>query len=280
MRSPFHTRFRICALLMAIVFVVAGTPGRADLIDLEDLALEPESFKNGADFVGGFISGGAFFNNRYDPTFDVWSGWAYSNRTDVTTPGFLNQYSAFHLPSGGGDFSPNYAVAFNFDVSDAFVVLPGGLAPQAVSITNTTYAALSMLEGDQFAKKFGGADGTDPDYFLLTIYGISNRFEVTGAVEFYLADFRADDSSFDYIVSNWTRVDLTPLGDAFLLVFQLTSSDVGDFGMNTPAFFALDNLEVGTVKHMPEPTTFGLAALGALGLLAFYVRRRRVAKAT
>jgi hypothetical protein len=31
--------------------------------------------------------------------------------------------------------------------------------------TNTTYAALSMLSGDSFAKKFGGASGDDPDWF-------------------------------------------------------------------------------------------------------------------
>ena len=28
-----------------------------------------------------------------------------------------------------------------------------------------------MIYGDQFAKKFGGADGSEPDWFLLTISG-------------------------------------------------------------------------------------------------------------
>ena len=33
------------------------------------------------------------------------------------------------------------------------------------------YAALAMLQGDAFSKKFGGPDGTDADWFLLTIEG-------------------------------------------------------------------------------------------------------------
>lgn len=267
---------RLSVFLAAVLCVLHPRAAYADLIDLEDLTLPPESHYNGSDRAGGFFSRGAFFNNRYDTTFDFWSGWAYSNRTDVTTPGFLNQYSAYHVPSGGGNNSSNYAVAFNFDKGDASIALPAGTIPQSVSITNTTYTALSMLQGDAFAKKFGGGNGTDPDFLLLTIFGLNDAGNVTGLVGFYLADYRFDDSSLDYVVSSWTTVDLTPLGDASSLLFQLTSSDVGPFGMNTPAYFALDNLQVTPIAEaMPEPTTLALAAMGGLALIAGYVWRRR-----
>jgi hypothetical protein len=220
---------------------VAAQFGR--VVDLEDLSLPAESYYNGSDEAGGFISRGAFFNNVYDQTFGVWTGWAYSNVTDVHTPGFGNQYSAYRLPTGGGDNSANYAVAFNFDVGDAVVQLPRNRKPRSVRITNTTYTALSMRDGDAFAKKFGGPSGNDPDFFLLTIYGLDRHGAVTGSVELYLADYRFAENSQDYIIDTWTSVNLTPLGDAFKLVFQLTSSDVDPvFGMNTPAYFALDNL--------------------------------------
>lgn len=134
-------------------------------------------------------------------------------------------------------------------------------------ITNTTYAALAMRDGDGFSKRFGGTDGTDPDFFLLTILGETSGGTVTGSVDYYLADFRAEDSAADFIRSNWSRVDLTPLGTKVsTLRFQLSSSDNGEFGMNTPAYFALDNLVA-----VPEPDSMLLLLMGLLGCLG---RRR------
>ena len=216
----------------------------AQTVDFEDLTLTAQSFYNGSDGVRGFVSQGAFFNNTYDSQFGSWSGWSYSNQTDVTTPGFMNQYSAYNLPNGGGDASPNYGIAYNAQFGDAYIRLPDGTEPVSVRVTNTTYAALSMRDGDMFAKKFGGPDGTDPDFFVLTIYGLDDNGAVSGSVAFFLANYTFQDPALNYIVSSWTTVDLTPLGNVTGLAFGLTSSDIGPFGMNTPAYFAIDNLVV------------------------------------
>ena len=64
---------------------------------------------------------------------------------------------------------------------------------------------------------------------------------VNDSVEFYLADYRFSDNSQDYIVTTWEWVDLTSLGNVDSLVFNLSSSDNGTFGMNTPAFFCMDD---------------------------------------
>jgi hypothetical protein len=109
-------------------------------------------------------------------------------------------------------------------------------------INNSTYAYKSMLYGDMFAKKFGGPTGNDPDFFLLTIKGYTNGLPLTDSVNFYLADYRFADNSLDYIVKDWTYVDLSVLSEADELEFNLTSSDIGVFGMNTPAFYCLDQL--------------------------------------
>jgi hypothetical protein len=135
-------------------------------------------------------------------------------------------------------------VAFGSQIGTAYILLPDGTTPSSVRVTNTTYAALSMRDGDMFAKKFGGPDGTDPDFFVLTIHGVDANGNATGSVDFFLADYRFQDPSLNYIVSSWTTVDLTPLGNAASLTFELSSSDIGPFGMNTPAYFAIDNLVV------------------------------------
>jgi len=73
-------------------------------------------------------------------------------------------------------------------------------------------------------------------------------------VEFYLADFQFTDNAFDYILDGWTWVDLSSLGSAVkTLEFALSSSDTGMWGMNTPAYFALDNLLFAT---RPPTTIF------------------------
>src|SRR5262245_175379 len=220
---------RLWTALLALALLTAPARGQV-VADLEDLPLSgPNTFYNGADGAGGFTSRGARFNNSYNATFGAWEGWAYSNVVNTTTPGFTNQYAAYNLPGGGGDGSPQYAVAF---AGVPAIDLPANTRPQAVRITNTTYAALSMRDGDAFAKKFGGPTGNDPDFFRLTVEGRDAAGALLGSLDFYLADYRFSNNSLDYIVSQWTTVDLTGLpAGTRRLTFALTSSDNGQFGM-------------------------------------------------
>lgn len=278
MRFEGTRRLAARVIVSALVAWLATSASQAATIDFEDLPLSPESYYSVAPGVedGSFVSGGAKFRHSLDQ-WGFWSGWAYSNMTDVTTSGHLNQHSAYHLPGGGGDDSPNYAVAFG---DNAVITFDGPVNVQSASITNATYAALSMLEGDGFAKKFGGDLGNEPDFFSVTIQGRvgGDQGTILGAVEFFLADYRFDDSSQDYVVSEWTDVLLNFVG-IDTLTFEFVGSDVGDFGLNTPAYFALDNLvySAAASAEVPEPSTLALGVLGgALGLL--WQRRRRAAR--
>ena len=99
-----------------------------------------------------------------------------------------------------------------------------------------------MKDGDAFAKKFGGVSGTDPDWFRLTVLGWYNGALKQQSVDFFLADFRSANSAEDYIVKDWRWVDLQSLGNVDSLEFHLSSTDTaGGFGMNNPAYFAIDN---------------------------------------
>ena len=218
--------------------------------------LAPEAAYNGSDNAGQFDAGGLVFNNEYNPTYGSWGGWAYSNTTDVTTSGYLNQYSSF---SGGGAVNSDTYLVGN--AYPGFVVPritrdPASTGPfSTLDITNTTYAALSMYEGDSFgAKKFGGESGNDPDFFALTIEGLDANDVSIGTIEFLLADFTFDDQESDYILDSWTSVDLSSIGDATALTFSLLSSDIGTYGMNTPAYFALDNVKFEDSEEQPVLT--------------------------
>jgi len=255
---------------LVLIGLASGAAPAAGAADFDDLALAAESYWNGAPALGShpFASGGASFSNFY--TYDefygmsYWAGWAYSSMTDKTTPDWTNQYSAV---AGGAHGGQNYAVAYMdtwYGVATE-VTLPAPRALDAAWFTNTTYAYFAMRDGTAFNKKFGGDTGADPDWLLLTITGKDAGGAVTGAVEFYLADFRFADPAEDYFVTDWTQVDLTPLGAVNSLTFALDGSDTGFFGLNTPAYFAMDTL-------VPEPATLWLAAAG---LAAAALRRRR-----
>ena len=198
---------KINYLLTILSISVGSLFAQQNVGDFENLTLSSESYWDGSDMSGlhnnsvfttNFSSGDYNFSNSYDTTWGAasgyWSsGWAYSNMTDSTTSGFTNQYSAKPgggHPIGGANYAigkPNSTIVFNN---------PIGLS---INITNSTYAANSMRDGDAFAKKFTNAD---QDYFKLHIYGYSNG-SIADSTEFYLADFTHADSTLDYIVTDW-----------------------------------------------------------------------------
>lgn len=248
--------------------LVAAGGATAGVADFEDLSLAPDSYWNGSDGRGVFTSGPCAFNNNYDSTYFSWDGWAYSNTTDTTTSGWGNQYSAY---TGSGHQSANYGVAYvsSWAAQPSTISLNSMVTVEGAYITNTTYAALSMLEGDSFAKKFGGATSDDPDWFKLTATGKNGQGVTTGTLNFYLADYRFSDNGDDYIVDEWTWVDFSSLGAVSSIEFAMSSSDVGDWGMNTPAYFAMDDITVA-----PEPFALVFFATGLVGVTGFSYRKR------
>lgn len=273
------TRSLALAALAALA-AASATAAHALVIDFEDVAL-PSTYAGGGAFYNGgpatnatgWSSRGTHFANSYTGPevfgFAFWSGWSASSTTDTTTPGLPNQYSA---RPGAAATGSAYGVLYAGGTGSR-ITLPTGLdQPRSVALANTTYAALSMANGDGFAKKFGGASGDDPDFLLLTITGLDALGSPLGTVEFALADFRSPDNSLDFIRTDWTTVDLTPLGAGVrFLEFDFASSDTSFGFINTPTYVAADNLTV-----VPEPSTWAaLAGLAALGLAT----RRRPARA-
>lgn len=257
------------ASAIAAAFALTYGSAAAAVVTFETVPLSPSGYYNGSDGSGSVVLDGATFRNNYNTTFGSWSGFAVSNHTDTTTAGYLNQYSAYS--GGGAGGSANYAVGYysTYETATTNVTFAAltDLAGKGTLLTNTTYAALDMLNGGSFgSKKFGGATGNDADWLLLTIQGYTAGLATGSAVNFYLADFRSADNSQDYIVNDWRYVDFSPIGSADELRFSMTSSDNDAFGPLTPTYFAMDDF-----LAVPEPSSL-VISLSGLGLL---VRRKR-----
>lgn len=246
---------RIAILSLTSICLINSASG-AIVSDLEDVTVGTD----GTFTSPTFNSRGITWGGQTGPYSD---GFVVSNHTDTASYGadqYKHQYDAITGAGAGG--SNQYAIANNYAMS--YVLLPGD--PVSIEVTNNTYAYYSMLNGDSFAKKFGGSTGHDADWFLLTITGRDLANSVVGTVQTYLADFRSADNANDYILNSWRTVDLSGLADARRLEFTLASSDTGTWGMNTPAYFAADSLTA-----VPEPAGLTVLALGSLLVL----RRRK-----
>ncbi|MFM8571735.1 MAG: DUF4465 domain-containing protein [Pirellula sp.] len=267
------------ALFVLPGVLASGSRLQADIIGFEGNTLYSQGSNNryyngdlGSNTTNsqGWTNGGVHFSNSYtydsQYNFGYWSGFAYSRVNAGNVAGYENQYAS--KPGTGSGGSEHYAVVYNSFSGDAVVTFGAQVQLNSIDVSNTAYTYFSMKDGDQYAKKFGGASGNDPDFFKLEIQGFRNS-NATSTVELFLADYRFENNAQDYLVDQWTRVNLSSLGTVDTLKFALTSSDNGQYGMNTPAYFAMDRMEFSAV---PEPSSILLLAT-ACAALRLYRRK-------
>jgi hypothetical protein len=101
-------------------------------------------------------------------------------------------------------------------------------------VTNSPYPYYTNIAGDDFANGLTN----EGDYFKVIAYGVKADNSVETA-EFMLAEFK--NGSLQQ-VTEWTWWDLSTLGTIKEVYFTMESSDTGQWGMNTPAYFCIDRI--------------------------------------
>ncbi|MEM9646058.1 MAG: DUF4465 domain-containing protein, partial [Planctomycetota bacterium] len=240
-------------ILFQAVLVVC--PASAVVIDFDGLSPSTPNGTGTGNYFNGYGFGASTGNWVVDgvsfETREFGPGFSYSNVNDTTTPGFTNQFAA--ITGSGISGSGNYALS---NGEGAQISFSGDHVVESVWVTNTTYAYLSMLNGDQFAKQFGGPSGNDPDTFSVTFTGFDGSGAVTGSQEFFLGDYRGSNTT---LIQDWTEVDLTGLGTVQSIRLSYFGTDGGaPPNLFTPTYVALDNLSITAV---PEPGTWMACAL-------------------
>ena len=247
----------------AAALLISGF-AQAATIDFDDNFLAAGTFYD-PQAATTWTDNGVTFDHGWNTQFNCcWSGFTYSNATDTTTAGFLNDRSAI-TGDGVGAGQDNYGVVYT-GAGNSQMYFGGARTVDGGYFTNTTYAYLAMAFGD---------DGNDPayvkgpfgegDFFELTVTGLDELGQAVSSLSFLLAD-GAD------VVDSWEYFDLSGLGIIYGLDFSLNSSDIGSFGMNTPAYFAMDNLQTNVVP-IPGAVWLFVSAFGVLG-----ARRKFAAK--
>ena len=164
------------------------------------------------------------------------SAFTYMNKTDNSASNSPVPYckkaktGKVYLAVNPSDYSPAIITINN----------PSIYTINGAWVTNSTYAYNSMTIGDSYATAF-----KKDSYFKLTATGFDANNNVTGTAEIYLANYKSDN---DKPVTEWIWFDMSPLMAAVKIQFSLTSSDTGEFGMNTAAYFCMDDIVLNKIS--------------------------------
>ncbi len=209
----------------------------AQVVDFEDLTLEENSSWTGADGSGVFTSSYLSLYNDYDQTYGSWQGFAYTNTTDTETYYYTNiSATAGH----GYDNSENYVIGFvGTDWMNGYTPIPTSMS------INTSESGSFENRGAYFClpvytSKYIDADSfyaTNGFYYklLLSAYADGN---FVAEREVLMADFTDGNS---YKMTDWTYVDLSWIETADSLTVIALCNDSGEWGINTPTYFCMDN---------------------------------------
>jgi hypothetical protein len=138
----------------------------------------------------------------------------------VGTPYVIGYYSEWVSASQG--YSSNI-IDFN-----------GEYYPEYVYICQNSNTMEGITNGVFNSRPF-----TEEDTLTLIIQALDSTMQPTATILYYLA--------VDGTKNNgWVKVPLTALGQTSCLSFSMTTTDIGDWGANTPLYFALDGLTINT----------------------------------
>ena len=93
----------------------------------------------------------------------------------------------------------------------------------------------AVKKGDGMSDVAGGFQ--KGDYFKLIIKG-KKADNTESQVEYYLADYRAENEADHYVLDTWQWVDLSSLGEVKSVSFKMEGTKKNNWGFTTPAYFA------------------------------------------
>ena len=191
----------------------------------------PQNFET---FTYGYSSGGIAISNYGNALI---AGANYLRQLEVVAP----NVDGFTRTGAGNEGSDNFAVAFDAGpYNPVTLAMKDGVARvfESVCVNNICYTLNTLRNGDDYC-----APMAENGFFKVTATGYVGDTAV-GTTDFFLAK----NISF---VTEWTKWDLSSLGAVEKVVFSISASAelYGDWGLNAPAYFAIDDV---AVRYYPD----------------------------
>lgn len=188
---------------------------------------------DGNTFLAHEIIADMYGDNQY-----YYGGHAISNYSelDLSKGDYMSQLA---IPvATGHNGSKNFCV--HFGSSTMMGVAPIVYFSDGVEhvidhmyVIPTTYTLNSIVNGDYYSKSLVSQKGS----LWIEVTGYDAKGNETGTVKFDLCK----DGAY---ISDWTKFDLSPLGKVAFITVDMDGTDKGNWGLNTPAYFAYDDVAV------------------------------------
>ena len=159
---------------------------------------------------------------------DFWSGFAISNRTETTFEALTITPDQYNNVAGKAHTGSNFCVITTYGET---IKVPN-VWVNGFWFTNSAYAVNSILKGDSYA----GAPFDETDWFKCTVIGTKQD----GSKIKVDIDLAKDG---DY-VKDWQYCNLRKLGKVTELSFEFSGSRSNTYGVLTPAYICIDDIEV------------------------------------
>ena len=198
-----------------------------------------ESFESlyAVEYLYGYASDVVECEYFYNEEYQYWGGFAVSKcfETDAAKGVFENQYSAFNTKAADGAWFLLYYYDSYSEPCDLIFKKSVMLNSVKLNLTTYTYASITDEDINTFARKFD-----DGDYLKVIFTPLdSSEAPVGEGVECYVVDYR-DGKRF--VADDWQTFPLGFVADGNVRV-TIETSDVGEYGANTPLYICLDSLE-------------------------------------
>ena len=188
------------------------------------------------DYKYGYATADLIFEHFYNEEYGYWGGFAQSKMLDADAKNGLyeNQYSAYNTNAASGEsFLLYYYDSFN-EPCDIVCMSNLELRSVKLNLSTYTYASITNEDINAFARAF-----TDGDYLKVVFTPCSSLGVAQGdGVEAYVVDYR-DGKRF--VATDWQKFDLNLPVSARIRV-TIETTDVGEWGANTPLYICIDDL--------------------------------------
>lgn len=211
-----------------------------------------------------FYAGGMALSNwnyRTNPPTETEEGWwkSYKNQCSVYNAASVDGTNK----NAGGPNPLNTAIA-----SNVFAIINGCDQTKYNATLENHCAEISFSDGAEYqipylqvcpsSYVFGCIAARNPfgcptslreakGYFSLLAYGYDAQGQPTNGgkpVEFFFCDFRTTATPVIDYRTGWSDWGLSALGKVNKVRFDFDGSDVGEYGLNTPAYACLDNFMI------------------------------------
>lgn len=191
---------------------------------------------------------------------DLYNGGIFPSQWNIRSgenwDTYLNQCSVYNTASaegtnkGAGTGGSNtFAVVNGFgDTAPSMSFTDGAVYEiESIDICPTSYVYGVITQGNPY--------GMEPDknleqqkgWFKILAYGYDAQGNATNGgkpVEYYIADYRDGSKTKTAIASTWKTWNIAALGKVNKIKFDFDGSDKGTYGLNTPAYAAIDNIHI------------------------------------